>query len=114
MMTITGSIRLAIHVGQGLRMAKVAGSAQRKVKGHWSLPVPIAGHLELSAHHEIREPLTPVSVWGERYPVTIIHFEADRRRLRRAREFPIAKGRERLMASIDQRLNERKSLSDLE
>jgi hypothetical protein len=44
----------------------------------------------------------------------IIHLEADGRRLRRAGKLPIAKGQERLMAAIDQRLNERKSLSDLE
>jgi hypothetical protein len=59
----------------------------------------------------------------ERYPVTIIHLEADGRRLRRTGELPIAKGQKRLMAAIDQwkrlivaitqRLNERKALSDL-
>src|SRR5262245_59940441 len=105
-------------------MAEVAGRTQGKVKGNWSPPVPIVGHLELSAHHEIGEQLAPVGMRVERHPVTIIHFEADRRRLRRAGEFPISKGREeliaaidqrkRLIVAIDQRLNERKALSYLE
>src|SRR5688500_2446896 len=84
MMTITGPIRLAVHIGQGLGMTEVAGSAQGKVKGHRSLLVPIVGHLELRAHDEVGEPLAPIGVRGERYPVMILHLESDGRGLRRA------------------------------
>src|SRR5215211_5125975 len=112
MVTIACSVWLTIHVGQRLRMAEVTGSAQRKVKGHRNVPLPVVRHLELSAHHKIGEPLAPIGVRGECCPVIIIHLESNWRRFRRARELAIAKGRERLIAAIDQWLNQRKALSD--
>src|SRR5687768_2460675 len=102
MMTITSSIGLAVHIGQSFWMAEVAGCAQGQVKGHRRILRPIVRNLELSAHHEVGKPLAPVRVWVDRYPVTIIHLEADGRRLQGTGELSIAKGRKWLMAAIDQ------------
>src|SRR5215216_7084488 len=80
MMAIAGSVWLAIYIGQSLRMAEVAGSAQGKVKGHRNILTPIVGYLEVSAHHEIGVPPAPVGVRGDGHPVTIIYLEANGRR----------------------------------
>ncbi len=94
-------------------MAEIAGLADGQVERHRGVGVPIRGHGELAAQHEVGVTLAPVGERADLLPAGIVRIRADGRRAHRAGQFQIAERPNGALATVDKRLHRLDALGDL-
>src|SRR4051812_17079135 len=94
-------------------MAEIARVTQRQRQRHRNISAPIGRNLKLRAQDKVSSPCSPVSLWENDVPLTVIDIHFYRGFFEGTRKHFIAKRSQWTLLSVYQRFNEFYALCNL-